>query len=85
MIERSEGWVLERLGNEVVMLDLERDRYLRLNRTGSLIWNLLEQPATIAQLAARLSEAERIPAERAQADTRAFVKQLVEHGAVRGG
>lgn len=84
-IERSDGWVLETLGDEVVMLDPERDRYLRLNRTGSLIWNLLERPATVAELAGQLSEREGVPPERAQADTLAFVKQLIEHGAVRGG
>jgi hypothetical protein len=82
-IARADGWVIETLGQEVVMLDPERDSYLRLNRTGSLLWNRLERPATVADLAAGLAAAEGIPPERARADTIAFVEQMIEHGAVR--
>jgi hypothetical protein len=83
-IARAKGWVVETLGGEVVMLDPGRDRYLRLNRTGSVLWGALEEPATVNDLAARLAEAEGIPAERATADTIAFVTDLIEHGAVLG-
>jgi hypothetical protein len=82
-IARGDGWVLETLGDEVVMLDPGEDRYLRLNRTGSLLWNQLQRPAKIEELAAGLAAAEEIPVERAQADTIAFVEQLIAHGAVR--
>jgi hypothetical protein len=82
-VARSDGWVMETLGEEVVMLDPERDRYLRLNRTGSVIWYMLDRPATIAELADRLARSEGIAAKRARSDTIAFVERMIEHGAVR--
>jgi hypothetical protein len=82
-LARAEGLIVETLGDEVVMLDPERDRYLRLNRTGGLLWNELEQPATVAELADRLAGAAGIAPERAQEDTLAFVGLLIEHGAAR--
>jgi hypothetical protein len=82
-IERAEGWVVETLGAEVVMLEPERDRYLRLNRTGALLWSALDEPATVTELARRLAEAEGISPERASDDTLAFVTHLIEHGAAR--
>jgi hypothetical protein len=82
-IERTEGWVVETLGADVVMLEPERDRYLRLNRTGALLWSALEEPATVTELVQRLAEAEGISPERAREDTVAFVTDLIEHGAAR--
>ena len=81
-IARREGWVVETLGADMVMLDPERDRYLRVNRTGAFLWQALEQPATVGDLAKRLAGAEGVPRERAEEDTLAFVARLIEHGAV---
>lgn len=82
-IERAEGWVVETLGDDVVMLEPDRDRYLRLNRTGALLWSALDEPATVSELVQRLAEAEGISHERAKEDTLAFVTDLIEHGAAR--
>ena len=82
-VARAEGWAVETLGDEVVMLDPSRDRYLRLNRTGALLWSALEAPATVEELAGRLADAEGIPAERANRDALAFLSSLIEHGAVQ--
>ncbi len=82
-VARAEGWVVETLGEEVVMLDPRSDRYLRLNRTGGRLWDALEEPLTVAELADRLAEAEAISAERAQEDALAFVNELIGHGAAR--
>jgi hypothetical protein len=82
-VARAEGWVEETLGSEVVMLDPARDRYLRLNRTGGLLWTALEKPATVAELTERLATAEEIPADRAKVDVLAFLTKLMEQGAVQ--
>jgi len=80
-IARANGWVVETLGSELVMLDPARDRYLRLNRTGGLIWVAMEEPATVAELAAGLAETEGIPRDLARRDVIAFVSNLIDHGA----
>ena len=82
-IARREGLIAEPLDDGIVMLDPEADRYLRLNSTGRLIWEALEEPATIGELARSLGERTGVELERAEADTSAFVAALIERGAVR--
>lgn len=83
IVARADGWVVETLGSEVVMLDPARDRYLRLNPTGSLVWDALDQPAPVSALAERLAEEEGIPAEAAAHDVLTFLNSMIEHGAVQ--
>jgi hypothetical protein len=80
-ISRASGWIAETLGGDLVMLDPSRDCYLRLNRTGALLWQALAEPATVRELADALTQAEGIPADRAGQDALAFVNHLMEHGA----
>jgi hypothetical protein len=82
-VARREGLIAETLGEETVMLDPERDTYLRLNRTGGIIWSGLDEPATVGELAERLARAAGIEAGRAREDTLRFVSQMVDHGAIR--
>jgi hypothetical protein len=83
IVARADGWAVETLGAEVVMLDPARDRYLRLNPTGSVLWNALEEPACPSELAGRLAEAEGIARDRAERDVLGFLNSMIEHGAVR--
>jgi hypothetical protein len=80
-ISRSGEWIAEVLGSDLVMLDPSSDCYLRLNRTGALLWQALEEPSTVRQLADALVQAEDVPLERAGQDALAFVNHLMEHGA----
>jgi hypothetical protein len=82
-IARSERVVAEPMDGGIVMLDPEADRYLRLNATGTLIWEALAEPATVAELARVLSERSGVSAERAEADAVAFIDQLVDLGAAQ--
>jgi hypothetical protein len=82
-VARTEGLVAERLDGGIVMLDPETDRYLRLNASGRLIWEALEEPATVAELAQALSERSGISRERAEADAVTFVEGLIDFGAAR--
>jgi Coenzyme PQQ synthesis protein D (PqqD) len=65
------------------MLDPESDRYLRLNETGGLLWEALAEPTTLAELATHLAERTGIEHERAASDAAAFIKNLLDLGAVR--
>lgn len=82
-VVRSEGLVTEEMDGGIVMLDPETDRYLRLNVTGKLIWEALAEPATVEELARKLSERSGITRERAQADAAAFIEGLIDFGAAR--
>src|SRR3954468_3929327 len=82
-IARSDGFVAEPMDGGVVMLDPKTDRYLRVNATGRLIWESLEEPATVAELGNVLVEQTGVEAERAEADATSFIEDLIEFGAVR--
>jgi hypothetical protein len=82
-IVRKEGLIVESLSGQTVMLDPERDRYLRLNETGGMLWEALAEPRTMAELGAELAARTGIDAERADADAAAFVHGLLESGAAR--
>ncbi|HVF31394.1 MAG TPA: PqqD family protein [Acidimicrobiales bacterium] len=69
------------VGDEVVALDLTRSTYLSVNRTGTLLWNLLVDGASDDELVDTLARAfppiGRAEAERDVAD---FVGYLRERG-----
>lgn len=80
-ISRAPGIIAEVLDGDLVMLDPERDSYLRLNRAGKLLWDALEAPQTVASLAELLARDTGIEPERAAADALAFARALVASGA----
>jgi hypothetical protein len=82
-IARKDGLVVESLSGQTVMLDPETDRYLRLNETGGMLWEALAEPRTVAELSAVLAEQAGIDPERADIDTIAFVRGLLDTGAAR--
>jgi hypothetical protein len=82
-VARGEGLIAETLGEETVMLDPQRDTYLRLNRSGGLLWSRLAEPATVGELAQRLADAAGIDLQEAREDTLRFVAQMLDHGAIR--
>lgn len=68
------------LDEEVVILDLDTSRYLRLNETGALLWKELQTPATVEQLHHRLLDAYDVDEEEARAGVASFITQLEEYG-----
>lgn len=82
-VRRGDGLIAEALGDETVMLDPERDSYLRLNRSGGILWSALSEPLTVGELAERLSDETGVDRERARDDTVRFVRQMLDHGALR--
>lgn len=83
MARRSEAVIAERVGEETVVLDLEDDVALRLNGTGSLLWEALARPSSVGELAGELERRYGIGAERALNDATAFVADLQGVGLVR--
>lgn len=78
--ERVPGLVSDRFGEETVVLDPEQDRYVRLNRSGTLLWDALDQPASCGELARRLAQATGVSPERARADAAAFLRLVAGKG-----
>lgn len=66
----------------IVILNLRTSRYLTVNVTGRMLWNLLRNGATHQQLEEALIDAFGLSADRAREDTTAFLDTLREQGFV---
>lgn len=51
---RRDGVMSVELEGETVLLDTLSGNYFRLNPTGTLVWNLLEHPLSLDELAERI-------------------------------
>jgi Coenzyme PQQ synthesis protein D (PqqD) len=79
-VVRREGVIAERLLEEMVVLNLDENAYVRLNATGRWIWEQLSAPRSLASLANELAAEFEIDRQRALTDVTAFVRGLVERG-----
>jgi hypothetical protein len=77
---RTPGIAWTNVDGEVVALDERASVYLAANEAGGLLWNALAEGATRAELAGALAAAYGLSAERAGADTDAFLAQMRAHG-----
>ncbi len=79
-IARLPGALAEPVGDDTVVLDPATGTYTRLNATGSLLWECLAEPATVAALGDRLAREHGIPDDVARRDADRFVGALRERG-----
>jgi Coenzyme PQQ synthesis protein D (PqqD) len=68
--------VTETIAGETVLLDPVGDRYLRLNSSGAVLWDLLAEPRLPQDLARALAERHGLAAEVAARDAGAFLDAL---------
>jgi hypothetical protein len=63
-----------------VLLDIEHDRLLKLNRTGAEIWEMLKARETEAQIALKIAERYGIDQKKVAEDVRRLVAKISELG-----
>lgn len=73
---RSSTTVSARVLEETVILDLDHDRYTRLNGSAGLLWEELAEPRSSAELAACLVAEYGIGTDRARADAETLLAKL---------
>ncbi len=79
-VTRSERVIVEDVGGETVLLDLDGDTFLRLNPAGAILWSRLEEPARLDELAGTLEGEFGIDSPTALADAAAFVEDMSGRG-----
>lgn len=67
---------------EAVLLDLQGQRVLGLNRVGSFVFPLLDGSRTVGGLAATVAERFGVGVRKAEADLRVFLAELARRGFV---
>lgn len=81
-MRRPDNVIWREVDGQVVGLDLRSSRYFSLNTTGAALWRMLEDERDVDQLVEALVAGHGIDRGRAQADVRAFLDSMQEHGLV---
>jgi hypothetical protein len=64
------------LAGGLVILHVEADRYYNLNELGTQVWQLIQQPATVAEIVDRIAAAHDVDTTRCEADVLALLEDM---------
>ena len=76
VISRNPELVHSEIDGEVVMMSVDSGKYYSLDRIGSRIWELLEDPVSISVLVERLLREFQVERQTCVEDVIAFLRQL---------
>lgn len=77
-LHRNERWLSAWVGDEMMMMDGDTGSCLSLSSTAGRIWELLERPATFAELVAAMEGEYQAEHADVVAAVQAFVRQMLE-------
>ena len=79
-IVRNPDLVHTEVEQHTMMLSVEAGRYFSLNPSGSRIWQLIEQPAAVADIVSTLEREFDVEPERCHDETMRLVESLLANG-----
>jgi hypothetical protein len=83
-LSRNDEMLYAPVGAEqAVMLSVNAGSYYGLNGVAVRIWELLERPATVAELCARLREEFEVNPQACETEVLKFASELIDNGIVR--
>ena len=78
LIARNPEICFAELDGEICLFEPNKAEYLNLNKTGSEIWNLLEEPTEVPQLIATLLSQYDVDTDTCRQQTEAFISEALE-------
>jgi hypothetical protein len=81
-VTQSPNLVTSTIGEEVVMMFLEKSAYYSLDDIGSYIWQSIQTPMQVSQLCQQLAERFEVTSDRCQTDVLQFLNQIYEQGII---
>ena len=82
-IVRTEKVVTADMGNEIVMMSLEKSSYYGLDPIGSKIWDRMETPIRVSDLCQGLLGDFDVEQEQCETDVLVFLNELYENDIIR--
>lgn len=79
-LQRADDLLGAAVGDELLMMSIEKGSYFSLNAVGTRIWELLESPITFDELVARLTAEYDVPADTCRQEVEKFLAALRERG-----
>lgn len=80
ILSRREGLMTADMNGSAVMMDVVTGKYYNLGAVGGRIWELLEEPMTLAALVKKLTAEYDVSAEQCRTDILPFLNTLLERG-----
>jgi len=81
-VRRNGQWLSAAMGEEWAMMSVESGNYVTLSRVGARIWELIEQPVSVAAICARLSSEYDVPADVCRIEVDGFLGDLQAANAI---
>lgn len=78
ILKRRQEQIFSEIDGEVVMLSLENSEYYGMDKVGSRIWQLLENPVSLREIIEALLEEYDVTEGQCADDTIKFVEQLAD-------
>ena len=80
VLSRRMGLMTADMNGSAVMMDIMSGKYYNLGEVGGRIWELLEEPVTVAELVCKLTAEYDVSAEKCRADIEPFLNALLDRG-----
>jgi hypothetical protein len=75
--------IQSKIGDEVVMLDMDSGFYFGLNSVASIIWGKLEKAISFEEVINKLMKEYNVDRQTCENDTRSFWNQLLERNIIK--
>ncbi|HUF87243.1 MAG TPA: lasso peptide biosynthesis PqqD family chaperone [Thermohalobaculum sp.] len=82
VVVRGSEHVEAEMGGQTVMMSIARGKYFALDGTARRIWELVAEPASVAEIVDRLVAEYEVDRERCTAEVMAFVRELLDNGLI---
>ena len=82
LVKATSGCISSRLGAETVILETERGTYFELDEVGSRIWELLQNPRAVDEIAAAVGAEFDVDEDRCREDVERLLAELHSRGLV---
>lgn len=77
LYRNEEGFLSNKLGDEMVMMNLESGDYLGINEVGFVIWDYLQNPKSVQEIFDYLVSEYEVTSEDCERDTMPYLQQLL--------
>lgn len=79
-ITRHPDMLSAEIGGEAVMMSIEKGAYFGLNPIATRIWDLIDQPRSIAELIETITAEYEVSGQQCAADVQEFVADMIKRG-----
>ena len=80
VLSRRMGLMTADMNGSAVMMDIMSGKYYNLGSVGGRIWELLEEPTSVAALVEKLTAEYDVSAQQCRADIEPFLNTLLDRG-----